>query len=179
MYINNDEFLQTINKYTSDSDSEDINNYSYSETMLQHIAQVDQLPRTRNLTTDPCDCAACNQGQINEIIIDTEHKESASARADTNALSSKDVTEGKTHQSIPYGSQLTLELIATEQKLDLKLKPLIDFLTTGELPNDEKLARKIILLSTNYNVTDDLLYHQQSTRAKNVHQLHIQLVIPK
>ena len=177
IYVNNDEFLQTINTYTSDSDSEDINNYSYSETMLQHIAQVDQFPRIRNLTTDPCDCAACNQGQINEIIIDSEHKESASARADTNALSSKDMTEGKTHQSIPYGSQLTLDLIATEQKLDLKLKPLIDFLITGELPNDEKLARKIILLSTNYNVTDDLLYHQQSTRAKNVHQLHIQLVI--
>ena len=61
MYINNNEFVQTINKYTSDSDSEDINNYSYSETMLQHIAQVDQLPRTRNLTTDPCDGAACNR----------------------------------------------------------------------------------------------------------------------
>ena len=130
------------------------------------------------MTTDPCDCAACNQGQINEIIINTEYKESANARADTNALSSKDMTEGKTHQSIPYGSQLTLELIATEQKLDLKLKPLIDFLTAGELTNDDKLARKIILLSTNYNVTDDLLYHQQSTRTKNVHQLHRQLVIP-
>ena len=88
------------------------------------------------------------------------------------------MTEGKTHQSIPYGSQLKLELIATEQKLDHKLKPLIDFLTAGELPNDDKLARKIILLSTNYNVTDGPLYHQQSTRAKNVHQLHIQLVVP-
>ena len=98
MYINNDEFSHAIKIYTTDSDREEINNYSFSEIMLQHTAQVDQLSSIRNLTANPCDCAACNQGQINEIITDTEGDKSASSHADTNALSSTDMTERKTHQ---------------------------------------------------------------------------------
>ena len=71
--------------YTTDSDREDISNYAFSEMMLEHIAQVDQLSCIRHLTADPCDHAACNQGQINKIIIDTKNDKSANAHADTNA----------------------------------------------------------------------------------------------
>ncbi len=80
--------------------------------------------------------------------------------------------------NLPYGEKLTLELISEEQKFDSKLAPIINYIINDLLPEDEKLARKIVLQSTNYNVTDNLLYHQQVRRQKGNQQLNIQLVIP-
>ena len=105
---------------------------------------------------------------INEIIVNADDKAS---RAQDQATPSDD-------DNLPYGSKLTTEIVANEQKLDRKLSPLIKYLDEGALPNDDKLARKILLQSANYNYTDGLLYHQQASRARNINQLHIQLVIP-
>ena len=52
--------------------------------------------------------------------------------------------------NFPYGTKLTIEMVANEQRLDRKLSPLIKYLDEGILPNDDKLVRKILLLSANY-----------------------------
>ena len=80
--------------------------------------------------------------------------------------------------NLPYGEKLTLELISEEQKFDSKLAPIINCIINDLLPENEKLARKIVLQSTNYNVTDNLIYQQQVRRQKGNQQLNIQLVIP-
>ena len=61
-------------------------------------------------------------------------------------------------------------MIVTEQKLHRKLVPLIKCIDEGTLANDNKLARKIILQSANYNYTDGLLHHQQANCTRNVSQ---------
>ncbi len=109
---------------------------------------------------------------ISEIIIEQSNESSQGAHSNNDSL----IEPAK--NTCPYGSELTLDIIRNEQKLDLKLKLLIDYISTGTLPDDEKLAKSIVLQSDNYNYTDDLLYHQQASRAKNIPQLHIQLVIP-
>ena len=106
---------------------------------------------------------------INEIIVD--NADGGAKRAHKHATPSDD-------DNFPSGAKLTIEMVANEQRLDSKLSPLIKYLDEGLLPNDGKLARKILLLSANYNYTDGLLYHQQASRARNINQLHIQLVIP-
>ena len=106
---------------------------------------------------------------INEIIVDNADGESKCAH--------KHATPSDA-DNFPYGMKLTIEMVANEQRLDRKLSPLIKYLDEGILPNEDKLAIKILLLSTNYNYTDGLLYHQQASRARNINQLHIQLVIP-
>ena len=98
--------------------------------------------------------------------------------ASDEATSAHQYAPSPADDNCPYGSKLTTEMVATEQKLDRKLAPLIKYIDEGTLPEDDKLARKIILQSANYNYTDGLLYHQQASRARNVNQLNIQLVIP-
>ena len=82
-------------------------------------------------------------------------------------------------KTYPYGSKLILDNIRNEQKLDFKLKLLINYISTSALPDDEKLARSIVSQSDNFNFTGGLLYHQQASRAKDIPQLHIQLVNPE
>ena len=119
------------------------------------------------------ECRAEGHDTISEIIIEQRNESSQGAHSNNDSLIEP------TPDTCPYGTQLTLDIIKIEQKLDLKLKPLIDYISTGTLPNDEKLAKSIILQSDNYNYTDGMLYHQQASRAKNIPQLHIQLVIPE
>ena len=106
---------------------------------------------------------------MNEIIINTSSDEATSAHQ---------YTPSPANDNFPYGSKLKIEMVATEQKLDLKLAPLIKYIDEGTLPEDDKLARKIILQSANYNYTEGLLHHQQANCARSVNQLNIQLVIP-
>ena len=114
---------------------------------------------------------------VNEILVDQSTEESMNGP--TNNDSSR-LQEPHTHKiAIPYGTKLTLDIIHNEQLLDLKLRPIIDYLNNDLLPENDKLARKVVLQSANYNYTDNLLYHQQASRAKNINQLNIQLVIPE
>ena len=106
---------------------------------------------------------------INDIIAD--NTDNGAKRAHKHATPSDD-------DYFPYGTKLIIEMVANEQRLDRRLSPLIKYLDEGTLPNDDKLAKKILQLSANYNYTDGLLYHQQASRARNINQLHIQLVIP-
>ena len=107
--------------------------------------------------------------QMNEIIVNTASDEATSARK---------YSPSPADNNFPYGSKLTIEMVATKQKLDRKFASLIKYIDEGTLPEDVKLARKIILQSANYNYTDGLLYHQQASRAGNINQLHKQLAIP-
>jgi hypothetical protein len=46
--------------------------------------------------------------------------------------------------------------------------PMMKFLTSGQLPQNDDGARKVALSSTNYIIFDDALYHFHTPRAKNV-----------
>ena len=129
------------------------------EVNCNHVASATET----SLITDT------TNANINEIIVDNTDDEAK--RAHKHATPSDD-------DNFPYGTKLTIEMVANEQRLDRKLSPLIKYLDEGILPNDDKLARKILLFSANYNYTDGLLYHQQASRARNINHLHIQLVIP-
>ena len=129
---------------------------SMDEVNCNHVAETSLLTDTTNVN-------------INEIIID--NTDDGAKRAHKHATPSDD-------DNLPFRTKLTIEIVANEQRLDRKLSPLIKYLDEGILPNDNKLARTLLLLSANYNYTDDLLYHQQASRARNMNQLQIQLVIP-
>ena len=105
---------------------------------------------------------------INEIIVDN---------TDDGAKSAHQHATPSDDDNFPYETKLTIEIVINEQRLDRKLLPLIKYLDEDILPNDDKLARKILLLSANYNYTDGLLYHQQASRDRKINQLHKQLVI--
>ena len=48
--------------------------------------------------------------------------------------------------NFPYEAKLTIEIVATEQKLDRKLSPLIKYLDDGIVPNNYKFVRKNITI---------------------------------
>ena len=49
--------------------------------------------------------------------------------------------------------------LASLQRSDAELKPLVEYLETGTLPEGDKEARKMALSSTQYTFEDDILYH--------------------
>ena len=106
---------------------------------------------------------------INEIIID--NTDGGVKRTYKHAMPSDD-------DNFLHGTKLTIKIVANEQRLDRKLSTQIKYLDEGIFPNDDRLVRKILLLSANYNYIDSLLYHQQANCARNINQIHIHLVIP-
>ena len=148
--------------------------YDYSITYRQgaknHVDALSRIKYSDNVSADDIEPPInpfIDSLSINEISFSQQNDNSAEAQ---NQLMDNNTT--------PYGEKLTLDIIEKEQKLDSKLFPIINYLINGLLPDDEKFARKIIFQSANYNVTNDLLYHQQHRRAKDGQQLDIQLVIP-
>ena len=91
--------------------------------------------------------------QMNDIIVNT---------ASDKATSAHQYAPSPADDNFPHCSKLTIEMVTTEQQLYRKLAPLIKYIDEGTLPQDDKLARKIVLQSVNYNYTDGLLYHQYS-----------------
>ena len=70
--------------------------------------------------------------------------------------------------------------IKTMQHSDSDLQIIIDYLQSQTLPNDSKLARKIVIESSDYILDSDILYHLYYPRGKGhrADRLLKQLVIP-
>ena len=62
----------------------------------------------------------------------------------------------------------------TEQRKDTKVMEVINFLENGDLPDDEKQARKLALQEHTYVMIDGVLYHLDSKR-----EHHKQVVVPQ
>ena len=77
-------------------------------------------------------------------------------------------------QSFSPEMQEQLRDIQQQQQRDPELLPLINYLRSGELPEEEKAARKIVMESANYDLMDGILYFQYPAAP---HRLCI--VVPK
>lgn len=49
--------------------------------------------------------------------------------------------------------------LATLQQQDIELAPMINYLETGTLPQDDREVRQIAISSGQYTLEDDILYH--------------------
>jgi hypothetical protein len=72
-----------------------------------------------------------------------------------------------------------LDIIKQEQHFDNELLPIINYLKDNILPDDDKLARKVVFQSSNHCYVDELLYHHNTGKNKANDELKLQLVIPK
>ena len=65
------------------------------------------------------------------------------------------------------------DVLAKEQRKDSKVQAVIQFLTDGTLPEDEKLSRAVIRQSSLFILSDDVLYYLDPKRG------HRRAVVPK
>ena len=100
-------------------------------------------------------------------VIDTFNTQMRSARPNTQS------------NEASYGSILNLDIIKQEQHIDRDLICIIKYLNENTLPNDDKLARKIILQSVSYAYIGNILYHCNCNKRKTNDNMHLQLVIPQ
>ena len=71
-------------------------------------------------------------------------------------------------------------VIADRQRNDNHLRPLIDFLESGDLPTDDRHAKRIASISANYVIIDRVLYHFWTPNSnKSDKDIRRQLVVPK
>ena len=99
------------------------------------------------------------------------------ANKDDNVISAKTLCPDL-FKNLSYGEELNLNIVRQEQHLDTELLPIINYLLSNFLPDDDKLARKIVLQSSLYAYTDNLLYHHNTTKCKTAENMRIQFVIP-
>ncbi|KAK3106454.1 hypothetical protein FSP39_020404 [Pinctada imbricata] len=66
------------------------------------------------------------------------------------------------------------------QHMDIRLKPLLTYLQEDKLPSEQKLARQIILESSDYIIIDELLFHSRVSKTKRASTLSAyQFVLPE
>ena len=58
--------------------------------------------------------------------------------------------------------------LAIQQKVNLKLGPVVEYLKQGVLPLDEMEARKITLNRNNYDLVDDVLFHVEPDKTLKI-----------
>lgn len=77
-------------------------------------------------------------------------------------------------------SDHTFASISQLQDNDTELKPIMDYIKTGELPTSQKLAREILLKHSDYAVIKGVLFHSRVAKSARVKTLkHFQLVVPQ
>lgn len=80
----------------------------------------------------------------------------------------------------PPDDEAILRKIADQQRQCSDTAQIIQYLEQGELPTDDKEARRIVIESTEYAVDNGLLYHYYQPRSKGLSRCYInQLVVPK
>ena len=76
----------------------------------------------------------------------------------------------------------SLEDVVSQQQICDDLKPIIRYLTTGDLPADEKQARRLVYESLYYMMENRALYHLYECRTKDINcakGVTKQLVVPR
>ena len=75
---------------------------------------------------------------------------------------------------------MTPESIYNCQKTDPDLQPILDYFEKGQLPKQQKLARRVLLQHSDFTVLDGMLFHNRLARSvRTKSQRQYQLVIPK
>lgn len=75
---------------------------------------------------------------------------------------------------------MSVEQIQSDQESDPLLKPIIQYLTNGDLPRSQKLARKILLQQSDFVIVENLLFHSRVSKSKRTKLLsQYQLVVPE
>ena len=75
---------------------------------------------------------------------------------------------------------MTTESIRQRQNGDKELKPIIQFLSTGVLPQSQKLSRSILVQQSDFVLIDGILFHCRVAKAKRTQALsQYQLVLPE
>ena len=82
-------------------------------------------------------------------------------------------------QHVPTQAQACCsEVLEKEIKLDPILQSIINYIENNTLPEDEKLARQIVLQADNFTYIHNLLYHIQKQRKQTSNTANLQLCIP-
>lgn len=111
-----------------------------------------------------------------------ESKRSDDDVTETNVSSGVNMTIDQLLKNINEfkSSDFSAKSVSSMQCNDPELKPIIDYLKNNILPDSQKLARKILLKSSDYMYVNDLLYHTSKPTFKR-HNLTLpdyQLVLP-
>ena len=78
----------------------------------------------------------------------------------------------------PYAEVLNINLLEKKQKLDPIIQSIINYVENNTLPDDEKLARQLVLQADNFAYINNLLYHIQKRRKQTSDTANLQLYIP-
>lgn len=104
------------------------------------------------------------------IVANLDFKESSS---DINVILEDDL-------EAPPDDESTRQNIAQQQRQCPDAAPMIRYLEQGDLPDNDKEARRIVIESSEYAIDNDLLYHYFQPRSKGSSRSFInQLVVPK
>lgn len=127
------------------------------------------------------DTDASNVGEISACVIDKLLPEKKLIEYDTELLSEMD-EEKLVKRSIDLIEKCDFspDSVKSLQRSDAALKPIINFLEHGTLPKFQKDARRLILKSADYMISNDLLYHVRNAKSKRSSDLKLkyQLVLP-
>lgn len=74
---------------------------------------------------------------------------------------------------------LSRKAITEAQHADAELRPLLDFLRNGKLPDNGAMARALLLRQEDYVIMHDMLYHIFTSLGPNTNSTSAQLVIPQ
>ncbi|MEW8548163.1 MAG: DDE-type integrase/transposase/recombinase, partial [Candidatus Thiodiazotropha sp.] len=139
-----------------------------------------------NVSVDS-DRANTSDSQIEPVQPHTSDKHDSvvggSERSDANtesAITTDFKSSAETTSEALQGLDMSAESIARCQALDSDLKPFIDFLSNGTLPQSQKKARSVLLQQSDYALINGLLFHSRIAKSKRTKSLtQYQLALPK
>lgn len=102
------------------------------------------------LSRSPCDATNVNS-VATDSVAPTERVSEASTTIDSDDPFPLTLSEA---------TQQKLQELSTMQKFCEELKPMFLYLADGTLPEDEKIARKVVLESCHFDLLDDVLHHE-------------------
>lgn len=113
---------------------------------------------------------------IQQYDFDIIHR-AGKSNGNADALSRR--TYGQTSLNAIATPGVQLAQIREQQRRDPEVFPMIDYLEQGELPDNNRSARKILWNADAYHLSEDLLYHIEGGKIKTSKPLRTQLVIPQ
>ena len=119
---------------------------------------------------------------IGKVEIDTERLlETTFLYHDNQMKETMDKDRCMTHARVTVASLIDTSIAEIQQTCP-DISPMYNYITHGDLPNEDKLARKIILEADQYGMTEQVLYHVFFPRTKGTLQMDMvinQVVVPK
>ncbi|MES9904353.1 MAG: integrase [Sedimenticola sp.] len=157
--------------------STDYDNPSVSE---KHIVKVGYEPVKHSQISDSETCD-------NQFDGHDSHKDpfSATTESDTAQLHAFSATTDNENRCLDQvdiflHSDLNTGDIKKMQLQDTYLRPIIDYIRDGKLPQSQKLARNILMEQSDFALFDDILFHSRIAKSKRIKLLtQFQLAVPE